>query len=155
MLRLVNKHSILPTDVETIQADLKPYPLVRQRPKRGFEGRFSMPFCLAMAMIYRRLEPGDFTDARLSEPLVQQLIARTHHASGSPVLSIILKDDTTITEPIQPHTNLKGWDAVSEKFAASVTGCLGKDQRQAVLDVVSRLDQIPSARQLARNLCAA
>jgi 2-methylcitrate dehydratase PrpD len=155
MLRLVNKHSILPTDVETIEADLKPYPLVRQRPKRGFEGRFSMPFCLAMAMIYRRLEPGDFTDARLSEPLVQQLIARTHHASGSPVLSIILKDDTTITEPIQPHTNLKGWDAVSEKFAASVTGCLGKDQRQAVLDVVSRLEQIPSARQLARNLCAA
>ena len=155
MLRLVNKNSILPTDIESIETDLKPYPLVRQRPKRGFEGRFSMPFCLAITMIYRRLEPGDFTDARLSEPLVQQLIERTHHASGSSVLSIILKDGTTITEPIQPHTNLKGWDAVREKFEQSVTGCLGKDQRQEVLDMVSRLEQVSSAKELARNLRAA
>ena len=83
-----------------------------------------MPFCLAMTMVYRRLDPGDFTDERLSEPLVQQLISRTHHTPDSPVLTVILKDGTRITEPIQPHTNLKGWDAVSEKFQKSVAGCL-------------------------------
>ena len=74
MLRIMDKNSIIPADVESIEADLKPYPLVRQRPKRGFEGRFSMPFCLAMTMVYQRLDPGDFTDERLSEPLVQRLI---------------------------------------------------------------------------------
>ena len=155
MLRIMDKNSIIPADVESIEADLKPYPLVRQRPTRGFEGRFSMPFCLAMTMVYRRLDPGDFTDERLSEPLVQQLITCTRHVPDSPVLAVILKDGTRITEPIQPHTNLKGWDAVKEKFEQSVTGCLGKDQRQEVLDMVSRLEQVSSAKELARNLRAA
>ena len=57
MLRIMDKNSISPADVESIEADLKPYPLVRQRPTRGFEGRFSMPFCLAMTMIHRSLDP--------------------------------------------------------------------------------------------------
>ena len=152
MLRIMDKNSIVPADVETIEADLKPYPLVRQRPTKGFEGRFSMPFCLAMTMIYRSLDPSDFTDKRLFEPLVQRVIDRTRHVPDSPVLTLILKDGTTITEPIQPHTNLKGWDAVREKFEQSVTGCFGKDQRQEVLDMVCRLEQVSSAKELARNL---
>jgi 2-methylcitrate dehydratase PrpD len=152
MLRIRDKNSIIPADVESIEADLKLYPLVRQRPTRGFEGRFSMPFCLAMTMIHRSLDPNDFTDERLSEPLVQRLIARTHHIHNSPVLTVILKDGTRITEPIQPHTNLKGWDAVSEKFQKSVAGCFSKNQQQKVLALVSRLEQVPSAGELARNL---
>ena len=153
MLRIMDKNSIVPADVESIEADLKPYPLVRQRPTKGFEGRFSMPFCLAMTMIYRSLDPSDFTDKRLSEPLVQRVIDRTRHIPDSPVLT--LKDGTKITEPIQPHTNLKGWDAVSEKFQKSVAGCLSKHQQQELLALVSRLDKLPSAAELARNLCAA
>jgi 2-methylcitrate dehydratase PrpD len=155
MLRIMDKNSIVPADVESIEADLKPYPLVRQRPTKGFEGRFSMPFCLAMTMIYRSLDPSDFTDKRLFEPLVQRVIDRTRHVPNSPVLTLILKDGTTITEPIQPHTNLKGWDAVSEKFQKSVAGCLSKHQQQELLALVSRLDKLPSAAELARNLCAA
>ena len=152
MMRIMNKNSIIPADVESIEADLKLYPLVRQRPTRGFEGRFSMPFCLAMTMVYRRLDPGDFTDERLSEPLVRQLIGHTRHVPDSPVLSVTLKDGTRITEPIQPHTNLKGWDAVTEKFQKSVADCLSKNQQQKVLALVSRLEQVPSAGELARNL---
>ena len=155
MLRIMDKNSIVPADVESIEADLKPYPLVRQRPTKGFEGRFSMPFCLAMTMIHRSLDPSDFTDKRLSEPLVQRVIDRTRHIPDSPVLTLILKDGTKITEPIQPHTNLKGWDAVSEKFQKSVAGCLSKHQQQELLALVSRLDKLPSAAELARNLCAA
>ena len=67
-----------------------------------------MPFCLAMTLIHRSIDPGDFTNERLFEPLVQQLISRTHHVADSPLLTVILEDGTRITEPIQPHTNLKG-----------------------------------------------
>lgn len=155
MLRIMDKNSIIPADVESIEADLKPYPLVRQRPTRGFEGRFSMPFCLAMTMIYRSLDPGDFTDEHLSEPLVQKLICRTHHTPDSPVLAVTLENGTRITEPNQPHTNLRGWDAVSQKFEKSVTGCLRKDQQQRVLELVSLLDQVPSVTELGRSLCTA
>jgi 2-methylcitrate dehydratase PrpD len=153
MLRLVAKNSIAPTDVEAIEADLKPYPLVRQRPTRGFEGRFSMPFCLAMTLIHRSIDPADFTNERLLEPLVQQLISRTHHVPDSPMLTVILKDGTRISEPIQPHKNLRGWDAVSEKFKKSVVDCFQRDQQQKLLELVSHLDELPSIAELARNLC--
>ena len=155
MLRIMDKNSISPADVESIEADLKPYPLVRQRPTRGFEGRFSMPFCLAMTMIHRSIDPADFTNERLAEPLVQRIIARTYHVPDSPVVTVILKDGTRITEPIQPHTNLKGWDAVSKKFEKSVDGCLSKDQQHKVGELVFHLDKLPSVAELARNLCVA
>ena len=155
MLRIVDRHSILPADVEAIEADLKPYPLVREKPTRGFEGRFSMPFCLAMTLVHRSIDPADFTNERLFEPLIQQLIARTRHVPDSRVLDVILKDGTRITEPIQPHTNLQGWDAVSEKFRKSVAGCFTDKQTQQVLTLISRLEELPSAVELARNLCAA
>jgi hypothetical protein len=67
----------------------------------------------------------------------------------------MLKDGTRITEPIQPHTNLKGWDAVSKKFEKSVAGCLIKDQQHKVEELVFNLDKLPSTAELARNLCAA
>ncbi len=70
------------------------------------------------------------------------------------VLTVILKDGTRITEPIQPHTNLKGWDAVSKKFEKSVDGCLSKDQQHKVGELVFHLDKLPSVAELARNLCA-
>jgi hypothetical protein len=71
------------------------------------------------------------------------------------VLTVILKDGTRITEPIQPHTNLKGWDTVREKFHKSVAGCFSQNQQQKVLAMVSRLNELPSAAELARNLSAA
>jgi hypothetical protein len=113
-----------------------------------------MPFCLAMTLIHRSIDPADFTNERLSEPLVQHLISCTHHVPDSPVVTVMLKDGTRITEPIQPHTNLKGWDAVSEKFQKSVAGCLNPDQQHKLLALVSRLNELPSAAELARNLCA-
>ncbi|HEY7317282.1 MAG TPA: MmgE/PrpD family protein [Candidatus Binatia bacterium] len=155
MLRLGAKNSISPTDVEAIEADLKPYPLVRQRPTRGFEGRFSMPFCLAMTLVHRSIDPSDFTNKRLFDPLVQQLISRTHHVPDSRVLNVILKDGTRISEPIQPHTNLKGWDAVAAKFQKSVAGCFADHQQQKLLALISRLEELPSTAELARHLCAA
>ena len=51
--------------------------------------------------------------------------------------------------------NLKGWDAVRKKFAKSVAGCLSKDQEHKLVELVSHLDKLPSATELARNLCAA
>ncbi|HVO94865.1 MAG TPA: MmgE/PrpD family protein, partial [Terriglobales bacterium] len=43
MLRLRQREKITADEVEAIDCDLRPYPLVRARPTRGYEGRFSMP----------------------------------------------------------------------------------------------------------------
>ncbi len=46
MFRLVQKTPIAGKDVESIECDVHPYPLLRLIPTRGHEGRFSMAYCL-------------------------------------------------------------------------------------------------------------
>jgi len=53
-----------------------------------------MAFCLAMTLVHGSMDPADFTNEHLFEPLVQSLIARTQHVPDSPVLAVILRDGT-------------------------------------------------------------
>ena len=48
MLRLIKKSPIACADVESIECDVHPFPLLRLVPKRAHEGRFSMAYCLSV-----------------------------------------------------------------------------------------------------------
>lgn len=152
ILRLVQKRTVSAVEVEAIECDLRPYPLVRMSPKRGFEGRFSMPFCLAMALIYGRLNPEDFTDERVQEPLTQEVMRRTRHVPESKSLTVILKDGTQVSERIQPARDLTGWDEVAHKFNQCVGRTMPNKQRLALISLVARLEEIPSVRSLTELL---
>jgi 2-methylcitrate dehydratase PrpD len=102
MLRLRQKHSVQPEAVQLIECDLKPYPLLRHHPRRGFEGRFSMPFCLAVALARGGLAPNAFTDDLVRDCTIKGLIHRTRHAPGAKELVVTLLDGTKITEELAP-----------------------------------------------------
>ena len=152
MLRLVAKQSISAAQVERIEADLKPYPLVRQKPTRGFEGRFSMPFCLSHVLVHRQLQPTDFTDQRLQEPLIQELIRRVKHVPDSPGVSVVLKSGDRMTETIQPPSDLKGWEQTVKKFTSSATARLPLEQIETVIDSVQQLPEMVSIKTLTGSL---
>jgi 2-methylcitrate dehydratase PrpD len=152
MLRLTEKHAVTAADVELIEADLKPYPLVRQNPKRGFEGRFSMPFCLAHALVYRRLRPSDFSDRRLQEPAIMELIDRSRHIPGAPSLTVLLKNGSRLTEPLETASDLKGWEQTVSKFNESVGTVLTDNQQRTIVESVQALQDISSIRSLTGAL---
>jgi 2-methylcitrate dehydratase PrpD len=152
MLRLALRHSIDPQTVEAIECDQKPYPLVRERPERGFEGRFSMAFCLAMALIHRAVNPNDFTDEQVKNPLVQDLMRHTHHTPEVPSLVVKLKDGTRLEEPLNTASDLHGWEAVRKKFKKCVSGISDDHNAQTVLALVGQLESIPSIRLLTKAL---
>jgi 2-methylcitrate dehydratase PrpD len=147
MLRLAEKHAVTAADVDLIETDLKPYPLVRQTPKRGFEGRFSMPFCLAHALVYRRLRPSDFSDRRLEEPPIMELIERSRHIPGAPSLTVVLKNGLRLTEPLETASDLKGWEQSVSKFSESVGTLLTDNQRRTIIESVQAIQDIPSIRR--------
>src|SRR5262249_10024311 len=101
MLKLARAHDIKPESVEAIECDQKPYPLVRQIPQRGYEGRFSMAYCLALALIQRDLKPGDFVDENVTKPEVKDLMNRVRHTPGTPSLVVTLKDGSRLEEKLQ------------------------------------------------------
>jgi 2-methylcitrate dehydratase PrpD len=152
MFRLIKKQKINTAEVEFIEADLKPYPLVRQNPQRGFEGRFSMPYCLAHVIVHGRLRPEDFINQRLEEPGMQELIRRVRHHPDSPSVTIALKSGERLSESIQPHSDLKGWEQTTDKFKDSTEGLLPQEQQSTIIETVRELQQTPSIQILARAL---
>jgi 2-methylcitrate dehydratase PrpD len=152
MLRLLAKHPIRPADVEIIETDLKPYPLVRQKPRRGYEGRFSMPFCLAHTLVYRRLEPDDFIDERLLEPWIPELMNCTQHLPDSSVLMVVLKSGARLTEAITTPGDLKGWVEAVAKFKASTGKLFSEDQQRTIIQSIQGIHDLSSIRSLTASL---
>jgi 2-methylcitrate dehydratase PrpD len=152
MLRLTAKHSLRPADVELIETDLKPYPLVRQEPRRGFEGRFSMPFCLAHTFVYRRLKPDDFIDERLQEPWISELMNCTRHLPDSSLLTVVLKNGARLTEAITTPGDLKGWVEAVAKFKASTGKLFSEDQQRTIIQSIQGIHDLSSIRILTASL---
>jgi 2-methylcitrate dehydratase PrpD len=147
MLRLLQRETIAPDEVEAIHCNLRPYPLVRAQPTRGFEGRFSMPFCLAAALVYGKVLPDDFTDQRLQDAQIQNLLHRIHHTAKED-LTVILKDGRNLSEPLKPATNLTNLEQVREKFARSVCEVFSLEATQTIIDHVAHLEELASIREL-------
>lgn len=153
MLRMVQgKSPLAASDIDFIECDMHPYPLVRMQPERGFEGRFSMAYCLSLALLYGQLEPENFTDERARDPELRSMIGRIRHVPGSDSLVVHLKDGTTVSEPVRTPADLKGREAVLNKFDACVGGVLSDTQRAAVPDLVDRLELSPSVEPLMEAL---
>jgi 2-methylcitrate dehydratase PrpD len=152
MLRLRQKHSVQPEAVESIECDLKPYPLLRQNPQRGFEGRFSMPFCLAVALTSGRLAPTDFTNELVDHPTIRRLIGCTKHTPGGSVLIVTLCNGTRILEEITPASNLLGAQEIKSKFHHCADDVLSRCSATAAVDMIEALDTVPSVRKLTQAL---
>jgi 2-methylcitrate dehydratase PrpD len=147
MLRLLRRERITPDQVEAIHCDLRPYPLVRAQPNRGYEGRFSMPFCLAVALVNGKVMPDDFSDERLQDARVQNLIRRTQHMAKEE-LTIILRDGRRLSEPFKPATNLTDLEQVRDKFAHSVSSGFSEKQTENITEHVAHLECLSSIREL-------
>jgi 2-methylcitrate dehydratase PrpD len=152
MLRLIHKHPITPVAVESIDCDLKPYPLVRQRPQRGFEGRFSMAFCLAVALVYGKVDAGHFTDERVKNPLVQDLMSRTRHTQEASSLVVTLKNGARFEEALQNASDLKGWEAVKGKFERCVVDSAADLDAEKITALVRGMESLSSIRLLTQAL---
>lgn len=152
MLRLREREGFAHDEVTAIACDLKPYPLVRERPTRGVEGRFSLPFCLALAVLNGDVTPHDFTDANVADPAIQSLMAATRHAPGSDSVVVTLNDGRRLEEPLKAPRNLQGWEAFTEKFLASTDEVLGAKKGRSVIDLIAGLEDVSSIRTLGEQL---
>lgn len=152
MLRLVSRNVVDPQAVESIECDLKPYPLVRQHPVRGVEGRFSMPFCLAVAVAHRRLQEDDFTDERVSEPEIQALMQRTRHMSGATTLLVRLRNGECLSEDLRPPSNYTSVEEIDSKFRRCAGVALTSANASRAAALVHDLERLGSVRELTQLL---
>jgi 2-methylcitrate dehydratase PrpD len=79
VLELVGEHGIRAEDVEAVTVVVPVggrQPLIHERPQTGLEGKFSMPYVMAAAILDRRLVLDSFTDEAVQRPEAQALLQR-------------------------------------------------------------------------------
>jgi 2-methylcitrate dehydratase PrpD len=93
MLKLVKKHDITYDEVVSIRVETTPMAhrvLMHSKPKSGTEGKFSIQFCLALALLQRVIKISDFKDEKANDPIIMETMEK-------------------ITLSVSPHLAKKGF----------------------------------------------
>jgi 2-methylcitrate dehydratase PrpD len=96
VLDLVEVHEIRPDDVEGVTVTVPPggrHALIYERPQTGLQGKFSMPYVVAAAILDRRLGLESFADAAVARAEAQALLR-----------TVTTVEDPTINDTWNPST---------------------------------------------------
>src|SRR5919106_1088488 len=162
ILALVQQHQLSAADVVAVEC-LVGRPtievLMHSRPQTGLEGKFSMQYCLAAALLDKRIGLLSFSDEKVRRPAAQRLSeqvtmtlhaeAQHHGPSGEelPVMvTVTLRDGRTLSTPIQhpkghPANPLTAI-ALQDKFEDCAYGVLERPDIRQVIELVQGLEQV-------------
>jgi 2-methylcitrate dehydratase PrpD len=79
IIELAKQHDLRSDNVKKIRVSLGPdaaLPLVYNRPRTALEGKFSLPFSAAVALVYRRAGLNEYTDANVLDSKIAALTKR-------------------------------------------------------------------------------
>jgi 2-methylcitrate dehydratase PrpD len=152
------------TEVECQTSPSLPQILIHHRPRAPLEGKFSMEYCLARALLDREMRIRQFTEEKILDPRVQELLQRVRyvHPEGaeterrSEVVTVRLKNGQQYSRevlvakgaPENPMTmtelTAKYRDCVSPVFPSRVV--------ERSLQMVSHLEEVKDIGELAKLL---
>jgi len=115
ILDLMRKHHFSHEDVESIEcvfSDTMNSVMLHLDPKTGLEGKFSAEYCTARVLLDSNVGLQDFTDERVSQPEVRQLMRRIKRRIEpdmtmlAATLNVKLKDGRKLSQHVEIP---KGW----------------------------------------------
>ncbi|HZT77680.1 MAG TPA: MmgE/PrpD family protein [Vicinamibacterales bacterium] len=172
MLDLCRAHGVRAEDVATVTVGVDPITptvLLYDAPANALEAKFSMPFCIAAAIVDGRVGLDTFDDRRVADPEIATLRGRvrmtidpTLDASAPPLtqarVTVQLTDGRTLTAAAngargyheQPATDQE----LTEKFVACASRVLDKDAVQQTLEAIRDLRNIADVNGLTARSAA-
>lgn len=171
MLTLCAKHDIKPEQVDSVDVGvvyLTTKMLIHDRPVTGLEGKFSMTYCMARALLDRSIRLPHFNDAAVQQPEAQTLLRKVTMRiepavndawrAGLPrpaIVTVKLKDGRSLSQRIDNPSGNAG-NVQLEKVLAKFRDCaetLGdKDAIRKVENAVLDLENLPDVRELMQLL---
>jgi 2-methylcitrate dehydratase PrpD len=146
---------------------ITPTVLLYEHPSTGLEGKFSMPFCAAAAVVDGHVGLATFTADRLADPVVAGMRERVEMSvdpsldSGAPPLTqarvqVTLKDGRVLGAAANGARGYPDRPATSEQLAAKFLSCAGaalSDARaRQALAALQRIDSATDVRTVI-DLC--
>ena len=174
MLALVQQHQLSAADVVGVECRVgRPTMevLIHTRPQTGLEGKFSMQYCLAAALLDTRIGLLSFSDEKVRRPIAQQLFERvtmTLHPEAQrtgtggeelPVpVTVTLQDgrvfSTAIQHPKGHPANPLTAVALQDKFEDCAYGVLERQDLRQVIELVQGLERVDDIGTLMDVLMA-
>jgi len=170
ILDLVREHDLHADDIESIDVGTNsnvPNALIYPMPKTALEGKFSIPFCMAIAVLERKAGIAQFVDRKVRERKVVELMKRVTlyvddelEALGYDQvrsrIRIKLKSGKTIEgrydvargHPQKPMS----WAELSDKFRDCADLVLPRKNAESAIQLISRLEELRSLKPLLRAL---
>jgi len=166
-LQLREKHRLTAAQIERI--DLSVHPLVleltgKRAPQTGLEGKFSIYYAAAIAIVAGAAGPKQFSDALVRDPAVVALRDRvtatvTPGIGEAQVKAVItLKDGRRVEQSIEHvvgSVERPMSDAdLDRKFLDLADGVIMPAQARKLLDLCRSVDRLPQAGELASTAAA-
>ena len=159
VLNLMTANNLSYDDVREITIDTSPFLpdlLIYPRPVTGLQGKFSLQYNVAAAMVDRKLTRDTFTTAHVTQDRLQQAIDKvrtnpTREGAGV-AIHVTTRDGRSIdwNQEIArgSHADPLTRDELAAKFEDNASLVLDAAQINRVVDLVERLDELPSLKEL-------
>ncbi len=176
ILSLRERHAIEPDAVRAIRVGVSYLfagVLIRTDPQTGLEGKPSLEFCAAVAMLDGRLGLDAFTDARVRDPKTRAMMARvakyvdpaldrgmpgvaTDPMGDRTTVTIVLTDGREIGDTVRfargSPENPMARDEIVAKYRDCARLSIDSARAERALGMLERLDEVPSVAPLMDTL---
>ena len=168
ILGLIEQHDIKAEDVDSVECGIfyrLPKMLIHSNPQTGLEGKFSLEFCIALAIQERKVTLGHFTDSKVKEPGIQRLIKKikkevTDEAGGkgtdlpTAIITVHMKNGATYpcrvkTRKGSPKSPLSA-EEVMNKFMECAQLNYSLQQSRRIAEAVMEMGKAEDIREFVR-----
>ncbi|HEX6436007.1 MAG TPA: MmgE/PrpD family protein [Candidatus Binatia bacterium] len=166
ILDLVKEHDLHASDIESLEVGTNsnvPNALIYPMPKTALEAKFSIPFCMAIAVLERKAGIAQFVDGKVRQKKIVELMKRVRLYVDDELeglgfdqvrsrIRIKLHDGRTIEgrydvargHPQKPMS----WTELAEKFKECASLALPAENAAHVIALVARLEELKSLNSL-------
>jgi 2-methylcitrate dehydratase PrpD len=165
LLQLVEKNDLLPQDIKKIRCgvnELSPGILIHPDPKTGLEAKFSLPYCLSVALSKGNVKIEDFADAKIRDDSIREHMKKIEmyvhpdlkgqDTLPSAVVEIETKAGETyalrIDRPSGSGRFPLTWEKLVSKFRDCSSLVMNENDSDAVIASIQELDGFSNIQNL-------
>jgi len=155
-LQMREETRLNPGYIDTIEITVNPLAIdlsSNMNPKNGFEGKYSLAFCVALALTEGSASLNLFSDEKIKDPLIRELMLKTRlkadpsmkYIEAAPALvSLKMKDGSVVNArvdvPLGRVSNPMPREELQNKFYHLAT--LTSEKAEEVVKMISNLEEI-------------
>ena len=156
-LNLRDENGIGPDDIEQVTISRRGRGHSGPRPRSGLDGKFSVEYCAAAALLDGRVGIDTFTDPRRFSPDMEDMLGRMRvepegPESGATLATAVLKDGRTVSAECVAFSGSAGNPMSREQRMAKVQDCfvraLSDADAERVLEMLENLESLDDTAHL-------